>query len=604
MSTDFQQELMRLRRVKELESKFAAAQEPAKPRGFLQEAGRQLGLTGRAVLEGAASLPGMIANVPAAASNLLFGTHIPDQTTGVPRALDALGFPQPENATERVVGNIAGAVSGVGATAKAAQLAEGPARAGANYVTQALQANLGTQGVAAAGGATGAGVARESGLGPGAQLAAGLAGGLIAPAAVGTVKSAGRTVKALIDPFRDAGQRNIVGQRMNMAASNKGQAIQNLSNADEIIPGSTPTTGEVAGDLGLAGLQKTVTERSKGLGEGMPFGDRAQAQNQARLAALDDVAGNPKTLSSMERARSALGKGMREEAFNRASGPVPTSGVMQKIDAILKSPEGARGTVKKAMEMARSAIGEETDPKRLYEVGKDINESILKQLQKDDPSAYLARSSLSEVRKELYSAINKVTPGFEDYIDTYAKVSKPINRMEEAQALTSRTELAPPDVQGNPILSQAKWATRVKYALPELRKSGALSKEQIKGLEKIGADLDRGAILNNPNVRSTGSDTVRNLTGANVVGALAGGNVESLGAVAGTVVRPLNFLYRIPNQQMERLLQEAMLDPKLAAKLMAEATPKNTFNLGAALRGKAVALGITIPRVDTEEQEP
>lgn len=600
------------------------AESQAEPRSFLQEAGRQAGLAGRAVIQGAAALPGMIANAPAAISNLAFGTHIPDQNAALSQLLSRVGFPEPENSTERVVGGVNEALSGVGLTVKGAQLAEKVARAaspaitsairaqqggqslaahlaqgprpmGASYVTQALQANPVTQGLAAGGGAAGAGVVREGGGGPGAQFTGGVVGSVLAPATVGAIGSVARTTKALIDPFRNAGQRQMVGERMNMAASNRNEAIHNLRNADEILPGSVPTTGEAARDLGLIGLQKSVTARSQGLGEGAPFGDRLQAQNQARLKAMDDVVGSPKLLASMQKARNALGTGMREEAFGRATGLVDTAGAFAKIDEVLKSPIGARGPVKKAMEMARAAIGEEKDPKRLYEVGKDVNEVIMKQLQKDDPSAYLARSSLSEVRKALYSDINKVTPGFEDYIETYAKNSKPINRIEEAQTLTDRTELAPPDTQGNPILSQAKWATRVKYALPELEKSGALSAKQIAGLKKIGEDLDRGAQLNNPHARSTGSDTLRNLTGANVVGALAGGNVESLGAISATILRPLNFIYQIPNRQMERLMQEAMLDTRLGAQLMAEATPRNTFNLGEMLRSKAQSIGIAIP---------
>lgn len=607
----------------------ATGEQPDPPRRMsaaeqdLRNLVRPIGKAARMAVQGAVGLPAMFANAAAGASNFAFGTHIPDQHQNVSRLLTNLGLPEYEGAVERVLGGIGEAITGTGVAVKgarlvekgaraagasltsamkaqqggqslAAHLAQGPNPLGANYVTQALQAAPATQAQAAAGAAAGSGIAREMDAHPAVQLLTGVAGSVVTPLAAQLPGAVWRGTKALLQPLSQSGQEKIVGGRLNVAALNRNEAITNMRTAEEIVPGSFPTTGEASRDLGLIGLQKTVTERSKGMGEGMPFGARAQAQNTARLNALDDVTGSPEALSSMARARSALGKGMRDEALSRASRPVPTDSVMQKIDSILKSPEGARGSVKKAMEMARNAIGDETDPKRLYEVGKDINESILKQLQKEDPSAYLARGSLSEVRKELYSSINKVAPGFEDYIDTYAKVSKPINRMEEAQALTARTELAPTDMQGERILSQSKWASRVKYALPDLKKSGALSDEQIGRLQKIGEDLDRGALLNNPFAKSSGSDTVRNLTGANLVGAIAGGNVN-LGPVSGTLMGPLNFLYKIPNQQMERLLQEAMLDPGLAARLMANVTPKANASLGAALRRKATAIGIAIP---------
>lgn len=617
------------------ENQAEAEDQKPKPRGFLQEAGRQLGLTGRAVLEGAASLPGMVANVPAAASNLLFGTHIPDQTTGVPRALDALGFPQPENSTERVVGGIAGALSGTGAVAKAAGLAEKPLNAVANYIPQALQANMGTQGLAAAGGATGAGVARENGAGPGVQLAAGLAGGVLAPAAVGAAGAAVRGAKALAwDPFRTAGQRQSVGQRMNMAAgSTRQQAIENLRNAEEIIPGSVPTTGEASGNLGLIGLQKTVTERSKGLGEGMPFGDRAQAQNAARLRAIHEVAGDQEQLAGMIQGRNARTAPMREGALSRtdprpqavqppdpdpvfewsmfparvqrsADVQVNTAPALAQIDEILASPIGARTVVQRAMNQARTAIQGETNARRLYEVGKDINKTILTQLQKEGADVSVARGAMGQVRRSLYDSIDDVAPGFNGYLRRYARDSEPIDQMRTTQRITDDVYLAPTDTTGQPIVSQAKWARQVKRVLPRLQADGDLSEDQISQLVRIGDDLDRGALLTNPNVKSAGSDTLRNLTGANVVGALAGGNVDELGAISATVMRPLKFLYLIPNRQMERLMQEAMLDTRLAAQLMSEATPKSTFNLAALLRSKAQSIGITIPRVDTKEKEP
>lgn len=635
MSTDFQQELMRLRRVKELESKFAAAQEPAKPRGALQEVGLRVGQAARMGIQGIASLPGMIANAPAAASNLLLGTHFPDQNQNVSALLTKIGLPEyDDSSTGRIVGAVGEALSGTGAVAKAAGVAEKGARAAGNYITQALQANMGTQALAATGGAAGAGVARESGAGPGVQLAAGIAGSVLTPAVAGAVPATLRTVKALAwDPFRTAGQRQAVGQRMNMAASNRNQAINNLRNADEIIPGSVPTTGEAAGDLGLIGLQKTVTERSKGLGEGMPFGDRAQAQNTARLAAIHRVAGDQEQLADMVASRNASTSPMREGALSRTD-PAPraiqppdpdpvfdwsmfparvqrsadvqvnTAPALAQIDEILASPIGARTVVQRAMNQARTAIEGETNARRLYEVGKDINKTILTQLQKEGADVSVARGAMGQVRRSLYNSIDDVAPGFNNYLRRYARDTEPIDQMRTAQRITDDVYLAPTDTTGQPIVSQAKWSRQVKRVLPRLQADGDLSDDQIAQLVRIGDDLDRGALLNNPNVRSAGSDTLRNLTGANVVGALAGGNVDELGAISATVMRPLKFLYYIPNRQMERLMQEAMLDTRLAAQLMSEATPKSTFNLAALLRSKAQSIGITIPRVDTEEREP
>lgn len=582
--------------------------QPEEP-GMLSQIGRQVGLAGRYAVEGALSLPGIIANAGAGLSNAVLGTRFPDQNANISQGLSKLGFPEPQGTTERLIAHPSRAIAGVGGGAALAKTVEGGLTGAARAVTDGLQANLATQAQSAAGAGLGVGVAQEGGASPGVQALAGVAGGVLAPAAVQVPVAGARAVKALIQPMTQSGQRQIVGQQLNMAASNRTGAMQNLRNADEIVQGSAPTTGEAARDLGLIGLQKTVTERSKGMGEGMPFGDRAQAQNAARLEALEKATGSTQLVTGMQRARNALTTGMREEALSRANGPVDITPVMAKIDAILASPEGARSAVQKAMVLAKNMVAQEAqreggaNARRLYEIGKDINKTILDQLKKEDPGAAIARGSLSSVRRELYDAIDGVAPGFKDYLTDYAKLSKPIDQLKQAQKTLSKTSLAPTDVNGNPILSQAKWSERVKYALPELKASGALSSKQLEVLTKIGDDLDRGALLTSPFAKSTGSDTLRNLTGANLVGAMGKGNVDALGPIVGSAMAPINFLYRIPNKQMERLLQESMLDPKLALKLMSEATPKNMFNLGTMLRDKAKAMGISIPRTDTTERE-
>jgi hypothetical protein len=53
----------------------------------------------------------------------------------------------------------------------------------------------------------------------------------------------------------------------------------------------------------------------------------------------------------------------------------------------------------------------------------------------------------------------------------------------------------------------------------------------------------------------------------------------------------LDFLYKLPNQQIQQLLVEAMLDPQLAAQMMSKASIMKVEPMAKSLRRKAEELG-------------
>jgi hypothetical protein len=57
------------------------------------------------------------------------------------------------------------------------------------------------------------------------------------------------------------------------------------------------------------------------------------------------------------------------------------------------------------------------------------------------------------------------------------------------------------------------------------------------------------------------------------------------------MTRPLDFLYKLPDQQIQQLLVEAMLDPQLAAQMMSKASIMKVEPLAKSLRNKAEQLG-------------
>jgi hypothetical protein len=255
----------------------------------ISDVGRQLGLTARAAVNGVAALPAMAADavtgpINAAldyyddhraptASELVTGKQkgyrFKQQAPLLDHFLTEMGLPEPQNATERVV---QGMSSGVAGAATGAGLGGVLAKA-SNPVVQsvgdAMAAGRGLQAVSGATGAGAAGIARENGVGPVGQAAAGLAGGLapaLVPAATGAAVRAAlrggeegrQSVQRVVQAFDAAGAQPTVGQ----ATGNK--LIQGVESGLAKVPGGAGVMQEVA-ERQSAKLQEAVQQLSNDL---------------------------------------------------------------------------------------------------------------------------------------------------------------------------------------------------------------------------------------------------------------------------------------------------------------------------------------------------
>jgi len=157
---------------------------------LMDRIGRQVGLTARYGLEGAGSVFDLAQAPVRGLMNLALPEDRQLQPVSVGGSIsDLLGLPQPQNATERVVGDISRAVAGTGGIAGLAR-AVSPTTSLGKGVAQTLEANAPTQLSSAIGGGGAGGLTREAGGGEFAQMAASLAGGfaggsLIKPKAIG-----------------------------------------------------------------------------------------------------------------------------------------------------------------------------------------------------------------------------------------------------------------------------------------------------------------------------------------------------------------------------------------------------------------------------------
>jgi hypothetical protein len=155
--------------------------------------GRAAGLGARSIVKGVAGIPTLMADAASEVVNAGIGGanalgagidyRMQRPSAVLDRTLTDAGLPEPANATERVGSDVVSAVSGQGAFAKMADALKGAASPIMQRIAGALGSNQGTQLAAAAAGSGAAGLTREGGGGPGAQLAANIGGSLI-PGAV------------------------------------------------------------------------------------------------------------------------------------------------------------------------------------------------------------------------------------------------------------------------------------------------------------------------------------------------------------------------------------------------------------------------------------
>lgn len=306
-------------------AKAPAAEKPSKPFGQQLNEGiadipRQLGLTARAGLQGIGNVADLIATPARAALNLLPGVNI---RPGVGQnAANMLGLPQPQNATERIVGDAASALAGgvvpIAAGASLARDASGAAQG----VGRLLASNPGGQ--LASAGASGAagGYTRETGGDDMSQILASLAAGVAAPAALAGAQRAGAAGARALTGRGAAVQPVQVDVTINNALQDSGLTLDQLPSdvargirsdvaaamktsnnlsvdavrrlADYRLTGLTPTQARLSQDVGDITRQSNLSKLGANLSDPQAQA-LAQTQNQnnrALTAGLNQLGAN------------------------------------------------------------------------------------------------------------------------------------------------------------------------------------------------------------------------------------------------------------------------------------------------------------------------
>jgi hypothetical protein len=559
-----------------------------------QQLPRQLGLTARAGITGAAGLPLMAGDALNQLINMI-GGNLPMASKSMQTLLTSAGLPEPATKEEKIAQDVASAGFGVAAPAALAQRGLQAAQATgreAPALSRFFAENVPLQAAAAGGGALASAAGREyADVGGMGQAGLAVLGGMVAPSGMaGGAQVLGRAGREVVRPFTAGGREAIVGKVLEQLANRPQGLAQRLEEFQAPIGGYTPTTAQASRDVGLISAETAI----RGMDTTGQFAAQASQANKARMTILDRMAKDQDATTQAILKRDEVTAPMREAAF-AASTQTPeqiqsaiTLVATKKIQDILSSDVGKRSTVQNAMKFAQDSINRADSVGSLYEVRKDLRAASQGLLDREGSAFSLAKTQLDDVIRSVDDVIDSSAKGYKEYLKTYSQASKGIERMGEAQNFRSKVLSTTPDPinVGDFMISQPSFARAIRATAKETK----LSEMQVRVLEKVGRDLDSGVL--NRSGKVPGSDTFKNLSTANVIGGIIGKQMfGEVPPIVNKTIAPLNWLYNGTDDQIRELLVQSMLDPKLASRLLTKASTTTVEPLSRELQKKALSIG-------------
>lgn len=564
--------------------------------------GRQIGLATRPMVQTALTAGGMLPMVVDPMVNLFnlaTGSNLPTQTQAVEKTLTAVGFPQPRTAQERIIQDVATAGYGVGGVTRAASEVAPKLPGMASELAKFFAASPQAQSSAALTAAGAGGMLREGNAPPALQVGGAMLAGMVAPGGpkLTPTQKILEAPGALVKPFTQTGREVIVGNVLNRLATDPERAALNLQQAQPLVPGVRVTTAAGARDPGLAAAETAI----RALDQSGAFPNVLSANQQALLESFRRLGGRagdattPGSIPYAEAKRTAITKPMRESAFANKE-PVSVLPIADAISGIMSNPATQRQTVDEAMQyvskLLAKRVDKETgtiDPMALYSVRKDITDAMAGKLSGDLSNLRLAKGQLAELLPVIDNVIESGAPGFKNYMSQFEKSSSAIDQMRLLQGIESKVTTGQTNlITEEPVLAAAALRRQVAQKADDI--GTQLSPAAQRRLDNIIDEINRGQAATAPGVKAPGSNTFQNMSMGNLIGRVFSESMAD-NTTLRTMTRPLDFLYKLPDQQIQQLLVEAMLDPKLAATMMSKANVMKVEPLAKSLRKKAEELG-------------
>jgi hypothetical protein len=564
--------------------------------------GRQVGLSTRpiaqAALTGGGLMP-MVVDPMVNFFNLAAGTNIPTQTQAVQKTLTNLGFPEPRTGQERIIQDVTSAGYGTAGISKLAGAIAPKVPGLISDVAKFFAQSPKAQTAAALTASTAGGMLREGGAPPAIQAGGAILAGMVAPggAKLPVTQRVLEAPGAVIRPFTQTGREVIVGNVLNRLATDPERAALNLQQAQPLVPGVRVTTAAGARDPGLAAAETAI----RALDQSGAFPNVLSANQQALLESFRKLGGRggdvtqPGSIPYAEAKRTSITAPMRESAFANKQ-PVSVEPITSAISGIMANPATQRKSVDEAMGYVNSLLARRVDPDTgtidpmaLYSVRKDITDAMAGKLAGEQANLRLAKGQLADLLPVIDNAIESGAPGFKNYMEKYGKSSSAIDQMRLLQGIESKVTTGQPNLMtGEPVLAASALRRQLASKAEEI--GTQLSPAAQTRLDNIINEINRGQAATAPGVKAPGSNTFQNMSMGNLIGRVFSESMAD-NTTLRTMTRPLDFLYKLPDQQIQQLLVEAMLDPKLAATMMSKANIMKVEPLAQSLRKKAEQMG-------------
>lgn len=438
----------------------------------------------------------------------------------------------------------------------------------------------------------GAGLIDPNSAGTGAVI-----GGLLPPV-IGTMARAGGAmvngVRGLVDMATPAGQNRIAEAVMRASATNPEQAAARLAQARPVVPGSLPTTGQVAEDAGLAQLERTLLNNPQ---TAAGLQRRFAEQRAARGAAIDEVAATgPNSGSYYDDIREGRRIFANEDYAAARSAPIAADRATELAPQIANLME--RPSIRAAVGDARrlaAETGETIDDlgsiRGLDWVKKALDNQISKARAPNSSIGAEDLRALVQTRNDLNATLEHLVPAYREANRNYAAMSRQINGMDVARDLDQAYSPVAANFGTSAKEQGAAYMKAMRNAQDSVKRSTGLDQDlaqtmstaDIFALENVARDLARKQYAESAGA-AVGSPTAQNLLSQYFINQVAQGAGASGRAAAGstalnTMLRPLQFAGRLAEPAVNNRLLELYLNPQRAGEVLQTLPPAQANSL-------------------------
>lgn len=323
--------------------------------------------------------------------------------------------------------------------------------------------------------------------------------GAAIPVVIGAGTMGSDALESLLRSKEEAAARVIAD-----AATDPAAARASLSQIDELVPGSVPTTGQQTRDIGLLSLERTL--RQKNPADWLPDDI---SRNAARLKELKSVTGAD-DLDKLVDARREIGNTMYEP-LKAASVKADDEFMGLLHNPVMKAAwEEARNIAQ--IEGVKLTARDQISGRGLHYLKKGLDGYLDKQGRKAAMGEGLSKEAMraaQSVSSKFDDWLNKNVPEYQAARSAYAQASVPVNKAEAGMAILARPEAGIKDVTGAPQITVTDFNRKLAANLTN-KYGDVFSPEEVDRLTNIARDVERSALVDT--VKATkGSDTAQNI---------------------------------------------------------------------------------------------